>query len=169
VTLTYQLIGTDDLDRVAAFLRAHDWPFHTGELDPDRNAARHVGDDVRAHWALDGSERVGLVRVDDVRDGPMLDLRVAAPRRGRGVGGAMLRWATADVFTTTAATRFEATTRVDNEAMRRAFRRAGWVKEAHYRRAWPTDDGPVDSVGYAVLREDWETGGITPVDFDDES
>ncbi|WP_348981447.1 GNAT family N-acetyltransferase [Brevibacterium sp. 'Marine'] len=43
--------------------------------------------------------------------------------------------------------------------MRSVFDRAGWTKEAHYRRSWPVIGGdPLDSVGYAVLREEWETG-----------
>jgi hypothetical protein len=36
-------------------------------------------------------------------------------------------------------------------------------------RAWPDQDGGVhDGVGYALLREDWERGTTTPVDWDDE-
>ena len=64
--------------------------------------------------------------------------------------------------------RVEATTRADNAAMRRALRRAGYAKEAHYRRAWPDGGRVHDAVGYAVLRGDWETGVLTPVDWDDE-
>ena len=53
--------------------------------------------------------------------------------------------------------------------MRRVFVRAGWVKEAHYREGWPVEGGrPVASVGYGVLRRDWETGQTTPVPWDDE-
>jgi RimJ/RimL family protein N-acetyltransferase len=40
--------------------------------------------------------------------------------------------------------------------MRRLFERCGWVQEAHYRRSWPTGDGGwTDSIGYAILRDDW--------------
>lgn len=39
------------------------------------------------------------------------------------------------------------------------FNKAGWTKEAHYRRAWPTADGHArDTVAYALLREEWESG-----------
>ena len=42
-------------------------------------------------------------------------------------------------------------------------------KEAHYRRGWPAQDGVVhDGIGYALLREDWEQGKTTPVDWDGE-
>jgi len=45
----------------------------------------------------------------------------------------------------------------------------GFVKEAHYRRGWPTHDGRLlDAVGYALLRTDWRDGTTTPVDWNDE-
>ncbi|WP_432135500.1 hypothetical protein [Streptomyces sp. bgisy154] len=53
--------------------------------------------------------------------------------------------------------------------MRRVFRACGYVEEAHYRQAWPTEDGTVcDAVGYAILRRDWRTGTTTLPDWDDE-
>ena len=53
--------------------------------------------------------------------------------------------------------------------MRRAFRRAGWVKEAHYREGWPVAGGqPLASVAYAILRSDVQSGTTTPVPWDDE-
>ena len=65
--------------------------------------------------------------------------------------------------------RGEAQTRRDNVAMRTVLRRCGYVKEAHYRRGWPDQDGVVhDGIGYALLREDWERGTTTPVDWDGE-
>ncbi|WP_258024275.1 hypothetical protein [Streptomyces bambusae] len=52
--------------------------------------------------------------------------------------------------------------------MRRTFRRCGYVKEAHYRDAWPGADGTVhDAVGYAVLRRDWLSGTVTTPKWDD--
>jgi RimJ/RimL family protein N-acetyltransferase len=54
--------------------------------------------------------------------------------------------------------------------MRKTFRAAGFVKEAHYRQAWPDDRGVNhDAVAYAILRHDWSTGQQTPVCWDDES
>lgn len=50
--------------------------------------------------------------------------------------------------------------------MRRVLERCGYAKEAHYRRAWPGAGGAVhDGIGYAVLRGDWESGTVTPVDW----
>jgi RimJ/RimL family protein N-acetyltransferase len=48
---------------------------------------------------------------------------------------------------------------VDNAAMRRVFEACGWVKEAHHRKAWRG----FDAIGYAIPREDWESGRVTPV------
>jgi hypothetical protein len=45
----------------------------------------------------------------------------------------------------------------------------GCVKEAHYRQDWPRPEGTLsDSVGYTLLRQDWERGTTTPVAWDDE-
>ena len=76
---------------------------------------------------------------------------------------------TAHVFTTMpAVNRFEGQTREDNIAMRKTFVRAGFVKEAHYREGWPIENSPpLASVGYSILRRDWQTGRTTPVVWND--
>lgn len=81
-----------------------------------------------------------------------------------------MRWLTSYLFTEfPGIRRIEGTTRQDNHAMRRTFRRCGYVKEAHYRQAWPAPGGRVyDAVGYAILRSDWQSGTITPPEWDDE-
>ena len=49
--------------------------------------------------------------------------------------------------------------------MRKTFLRAGFLKEAHYRLAWPTNDGGrVASIAYSILRQDWENGTLTHFD-----
>jgi RimJ/RimL family protein N-acetyltransferase len=53
--------------------------------------------------------------------------------------------------------------------MRRVLRRCGYAKESHYRNAWPAPDGTIhDSVGYAIIRKDWETGEVTDPNWTDE-
>lgn len=119
-------------------------------------------------------EVVGLVRAEglgDDREDPQLDFRVRERVRGQGVGLAALRHITDAVFTEYPATfRIEGQTREDNIAMRKVFVRGGYVKEAVYRQAWPVgapgaSRRMLDGIGYAILRSDWESGTITPVDW----
>jgi RimJ/RimL family protein N-acetyltransferase len=75
----------------------------------------------------------------------------------------MVDWAAEHLFTTTSKHRLGGETRVDNIAMRRVFERCGWKQEAHYRQSWPTADGGwLDSIGYAILRDDWHAGRPRP-------
>lgn len=166
----------DDSDELVAFLTSHDWPFHAGgrpdaTLVLDRvQSGYYDGDDVDTYWAMRDGERVGLVRLEDLDDDtPLFDVRIRSEDRGHGLGTQVVTWATGHLFTTCAhVRRVEATTRQDNVAMRHVLTRCGYVKEAHYRCAWPAPDGTVrDTVGYAILRTDWETGTTTPVQWDD--
>ena len=167
-----------ELDALAAWLCAQPWPFHVGtHLTPEMVQQRHaeggyVSAEVQSFWIVDANgARVGLLRIEDLLDEtPMFDLRVAAAARGRGIGTAALRWLADHVFTTLPAVeRIEGQTREDNLAMRRVFRRCGWVKEAHYREAWPGPYGArYASIGYGLLKADWQAGTRTPVPWDDE-
>lgn len=117
-----------------------------------------------------GDELAGFVRAFDLGDeksDPQLDFRLRERFRGRGLGTAALRHITALVFGTyPEAIRIEGQTRHDNLAMHRAFLRGGYVQEAVYRRAWPDGNGSrLDGIGYAILRSDWESGTVTPVDW----
>jgi hypothetical protein len=50
--------------------------------------------------------------------------------------------------------------------MRAVLRANGFAKEAHYREAWPAADGTLhDSIGYAILRRDWQSRSVTPVNW----
>ncbi|MDX3540667.1 GNAT family N-acetyltransferase [Streptomyces sp. MB09-01] len=162
---------------LVGFLTGDTWPFH-GAAVVDREQARrwisdgrYDGDENRAFWITAGDHVVGLVRLMDLGDStPVFDLRIRSRHRGQGVGGHALAWLTAYLFTEfPGIRRIEGTTRQDNLAMRRTFRRCGYVKEAHYREAWPSAGGTVhDAVGYAVLRRDWLTGAATAPAWDDE-
>ncbi|MEW9554528.1 GNAT family N-acetyltransferase [Nonomuraea sp. NPDC050783] len=165
-----------EADALADFLAGEDWPYHAGTQDREtvrRRAAEGGYDDAsnRTFWILADGERAGLVRLQDLdEDTPMFDLRVRAAWRGRGIGTAAVGWLTRHVFTELPeVNRIEGTTRQDNHAMRAAFRRNGYAKEAHYRQAWPAPDGTLrDAVGYAILRGDWLSGRVTAPDWDDE-
>jgi RimJ/RimL family protein N-acetyltransferase len=177
VDITYRPVDPDDTASLVAFLTGDRWPFHGSPVVTADKARRWIadgryhGDDNRAFWITVDGQDAGLIRLMDLGDRtPMFDLRLRAQRRGKGIGGQALRWLTAYLFTELPAiTRVEGHTRQDNRAMRRAFQRAGYVKEAHYRDAWPEDGGEVyDAVGYAILRRDWLTGTTTTPEWHDE-
>lgn len=178
MTITFTPADPTGNDRAAliALLTENAWPFHmrphptAHDVEEAIDAGAWNGEDNTTFW-IDHAEhgRVGMVRLEDLTDPtPLFDLRVAERFRGRGLGAQILAALTRHVFETMPAVdRFEGQTREDNIPMLRAFRRAGWVKEAHYRRGWPVEGGePLASVAYAVLRQDWETGTTTPVPAD---
>lgn len=146
------------------FLTSSRFPFH-GVPAPSRDQVRaRIREGAfdapanRAFWILASEERVGLGVLEDLEDDtPMVDLRLAATARGRGLGAPALRALSDELFTShPRARRFEGTTRADNLAMRRTFERAGWTQEARYREAWEVEGGdPMDAVGYAILRREW--------------
>jgi RimJ/RimL family protein N-acetyltransferase len=168
-------LAGDHTEWLGAFLVSDDWHLHAGTVDRDLVTERlrhgyYVGPGRATFVVTDGPQRVGLVRIEDLDDPtPTFDLRIAVAHRGRGYGTAALRELARWVFDTHEVERLEGTTRQDNVAMRRTFRAVGFVKEAHYRRGWPTRDGRLlDAVGYALLRTDWRDGTTTPVDWHDE-
>lgn len=176
--ITLQAIdAVADREAVVRFMTDNAFPFHVAERPTRDEVLARLSSDgwKRASWVLDDElGRIGVTRIEDVDDDvsadetPMFDLRLADRARGRGLGRQALAALTEQVFTTLPVRRFEGCTRVDNLAMRHVFRACGWVKEAHYREAWPVTGGhPVDAVNYAILRRDWETGTTTPVRFDD--
>ncbi|WP_030724896.1 GNAT family N-acetyltransferase [Streptomyces sp. NRRL S-237] len=179
---SYQRLVASEADLLADFLINGEWPFH-GPAVLGRDTIRqrvfdgfYDGDESRTFWIVEGGERVGLIRLFDLADvlvggTPLFDLRVDSAHRGRGLGGQALAWLTGYLFTEFPdLRRIEGTTRQDNRAMRRTFLSNGYVKEAHYRDAWPGTQGHVhDAVGYAILRRDWLSGATTLPDWNDEA
>jgi RimJ/RimL family protein N-acetyltransferase len=157
-----------DVDGLIDFFTTEEFPFHAGpsgwseETVRERIANGYFVDEENETFWIVHSElgKIGLVRLEDLRDEtPMFDLRLAGRFRGRGLGIEVLEAIAAHIFSNTPAIRLEGQTREDNHAMRSVFDRAGWTKEAHYRRSWPVASGdPLDSIAYAILREEWETG-----------
>ncbi|MFC0629384.1 GNAT family N-acetyltransferase [Kribbella deserti] len=146
------MIGRDDAQRSVS----------GGNYDSDGN---------RTFWITAADHTVGLIRLMDLDDeSPLFDLRIRSQYRGQGIGGQALTWLTRYLFTEfPQILRIEGNTRQDNVAMRRTFQRCGYVKEAHYRDAWPASDGAVhDAVGYAILRRDWLAGTATIPQWNDE-
>jgi RimJ/RimL family protein N-acetyltransferase len=173
--MRFEPLAAEHAGWLGEFLVGNSWPYHAGTVDldlvTDRLCHGYYDGPGRATFIItDGAQRVGLVRVEDLDDPtPTFDLRIASAHRGRGHGAGALRELARWVFDTHDVERLEGTTRQDNVAMRRTFRSVGFVKEAHYRRGWPTRDGRLlDAVGYALLRTDWRDGTTTPVDWNDE-
>jgi RimJ/RimL family protein N-acetyltransferase len=157
------------LDEIVEFLAGEEWPFHVEVTVDAAQVRKRAADGAYDHafWIVDDGDRVGMVRLMSLDDGaPLFDLRLRAASRGRGVGTEAVRWLTAHVFTNYPTNRIEGNTRQDNHAMRRTFVKAGYVKEAHYRDGWPGAGRIYDTVGYAMLRRDWETGTTTEVKWD---
>ncbi|WP_328284299.1 GNAT family N-acetyltransferase [Brevibacterium sp. UCMA 11752] len=159
------------------FFTSNDFPFH---VRPERWTAAGVeeriesgafrSDDYDTFWLQhEQLGSLGIVRLEDLTDDtPMFDLRLATELRGQGLGTECLRAITDHVLMTMDVDRFEGNTRDDNIAMRSTFIRAGWSKEAHYRRAWPVAGRtPRDSVAYAILREEWKSGAGINVHWHD--
>ncbi|PWK88106.1 RimJ/RimL family protein N-acetyltransferase [Lentzea atacamensis] len=169
----YSRFVAGEAEALADFLAGEPWPFHVHERVDRADVLQRVAENHydETYWIEADGERAGIVRLFDLEDEtPMFDLRISARHRGKGLGRAAVRWLTDRLFGEFPhVERIEGTTRQDNAAMRRVFRRCGYVKEAHYRRAWPDASGHRhDSVGYAIIRRDWQTGETTVPDFHDE-
>lgn len=157
---------------LAEFLSTQVWPFH-GNPSPSREKATEWAangrfgndDDTKSFWGLVGTERVALLTVMDLEDPtPVFDLRVAAARRGQGIGRSALRFLAEWTFNEARKHRIEGHTRSDNHPMRALFRASGWLQEAHHRQAWGSADGTWhDAVTYTLLRDDHEAGTRTPL------
>ncbi len=168
-------------DRLVTFLTSEEWPFHVNVRLSKEKVCEMIeegafeGINHESFWILDESKKeIGFIRLfdlEDIEDGyPLFDLRIRAKYRGRGLGKAAVQWLTRYLFEKHPnLERIVGTTRADNLAMRRTFRSSGYVKEGHYRKDWSSSDGnSFDTVKYGVLREDWISGTITPVDWNDE-
>jgi RimJ/RimL family protein N-acetyltransferase len=159
------------------FLTSEEWPFHVNpKLTPEKvrgmiHEGSFSGTNHECFWITQDSERVGYIRLidlDDVDDGfPLFDLRLRAEHRGRGLGKLAVQWIAETLFKKyPELDRIAGTTRVDNLAMRKIFASCLFAKEGHYRQDWRTPEGKhLDTIKYGLLRRDWETGTITPVEW----
>lgn len=152
-----------DAEAVAHFLARYTWPFHgrsTLTLELARQIKLGPSDQVRAFWIKEHDSPAGVVRIfdlDDSDEGSVLfDLRLADECRGRGIGRATVAWLVDMLFTTYPSLhRIEATTRIDNHAMRRVLELNHFVLEGQLRKTWRSDDGSrYDTALYGRLRSD---------------
>jgi RimJ/RimL family protein N-acetyltransferase len=162
--LHFQELDTTSVStEVVSFLTSNDWPFHARHhLTAQAAQALELGppESVRTFWMWAASERVGLLRLqdlEDVEDGSVgFDLRVATGSRGQGFGGEAVRWLTSFLFTEySALNRIEASTRIDNLAMRRALESNRYTHEGTLRETWPDSSGLRHNTAlYGRLRSD---------------
>ena len=167
-------------DTVLDFLASGYWPFHSTPKIPLEKLEKQFSDRYftgAGHKTFvilkNSGDLIGVIRLFDLGSGPeddetpLFDIKLKEEHRGKGIGKKALGWLTDFVFTNYPnKLRFEATTRIDNIAMRKVFEKCGFVKEAHYRQAWPDAEGNrYDCAGYAVLKSDWLNKTKTPVKF----
>lgn len=176
MNITFTAYQPDEAAQLIDFITGEPWPFFVN-ANPSREKVQgwldegmYAPPENLVFWIMVDDQRAGFIRAHDLPDGPSLDFRISASYRGCGVGTAALRWITAHLFALyPEVSRIEGQTRQDNLGMRAVFRRCGYVKEAHYRSAWPDEHSQrIDGIGYAMLRQDWESGTTTPVNWNDE-
>lgn len=168
----------EEQEQLIEFMTTNSWPYHGHEhpvralIEKTIEEGGYQSDQVTTFWVVNDEEtQVGLVKIFDLQDDiPMFDLRIADPYRSKGYGPKALKMTADFVFSLPEQKiRLEGNTRHDNFAMRKAFERTGFVKEAHLRQAWfsPKENRYYDAVTYGMTREDWQAGIATPVMWDD--
>lgn len=177
--LRYKLIEKNESEALANWLSSDSWPFFLSRQPTKEEVLKRIeegdffGDGEANFWILEASDApIGLVELYQLDDlAPMFSVRLRSDFRGKGYGKPVLEWLTRYIFETYPdKRRIEAQTREDNLPMRKLFGRAGYLKEAYYRMASPTEDGGrVASVAYGILREDWLLGKSTPVQWKSDS
>lgn len=168
----------EEQDQLIQFMTTNSWPYHDISqpgrelLEKSIEEGGYASDDVKTFWIENNeNEKVGIVKVYDLQeDVPLFDLRIADRYRGYGYGSRALKKLTQYVFELPEEKiRIQGHTRHDNAAMRKAFERAGFVKEAHLRQAWffPKENTYYDAVTYGMTRDDYIAGTTTPVHWED--
>ncbi|WP_243300459.1 GNAT family N-acetyltransferase [Bacillus litorisediminis] len=178
--LSFFLFTSEEKSELIDWLTSDKWDYYVNPTPTRDQIASAIdrgdyyNDECRTFWICNRqtNEKVGLIRIYDLLDqSAMFDLRVKTASRGAGIGKQAVRWLTAYVFKTyPEIIRIEGQTRQDNIAMRKVFRACGYLKEAHYRACWRTESNEyLDSIGYGILRSDFENGTVTPVRWNDET
>lgn len=161
------------------FLTTNIWPYHVNShpgrelIEKAIEEGGYESDDVKTFWVeSNNGEKLGVVQIYDIQDEiPVFDIRIAERHREQGYGLKTLGLITDYIFTLPdKKIRLEGHTRQDNVAMRKTFERVGFVKEAHFRKAWyaPKTEEYYDAITYGITREDYLEGITTPVGWDEE-
>ncbi|NRS49659.1 GNAT family N-acetyltransferase [Brevibacillus sp. HB2.2] len=160
------------VDELVEFLTSETWSFHGQENPTEESIRENVANGNynengnQTFWIMDNHTKIGLIRVFDLEDPICLfDLRLKEKFRGKGIAKDVLNWLSTYVFKKyTHIIRIEGHTRYDNFAMRKTFFNSGFVKESYNRRSWRQGGQLFDSVGYAMIREDWENNTKTIIE-----
>jgi RimJ/RimL family protein N-acetyltransferase len=160
------------LEELIVFLTTNHWPFHGQEYPKEESIRKsfeqgfYTENGNQTFWIIKDEKRIGMIRLFDLEDPTCLfDIRLKESHRGHGLGIPAVRWISSYVFENFPhMIRVEGHTRSDNIAMRKTFHNSGFVKEAYHRDGWPQRDQLFDSVGYAILRSDWENNTITKIE-----
>lgn len=167
----------DEIDTLVEFLTSETWAFH-GDSNPNPEKIResyknhvYTGDNNKTFWVIsDEGIKLGIIRIFDLQDSiPLFDIRILNKYRGMGIGTMAINWLIDYIFNNFPdKIRIEGNTRQDNYAMRCVFHKCGFVKEAHYRKAWRDKNGKLyNAIGYGFIKEDWQSEKSTPVDWND--
>lgn len=179
MSLQFEKISKEQKLELAEWLSSDTWPFFLGKKPTKEGVLQRIsegdffGEGEENFWIRNESrEAIGLLEIYELDDlAPMFSIRLKTQFRGKGHGSAILYWLTKYIFDSyPEIRRIEAQTREDNIPMRKLFNKCGYVKEAYYRFASPTEDGGrVASIAYGILREDWLSGKLTPVRWKSDS
>ncbi|WP_163100011.1 GNAT family N-acetyltransferase [Peribacillus alkalitolerans] len=169
---TYLMFERKNEKELVEFLTSETWYFH-GQENPTEESIRnninkgfYSEDGNVTFWILHEQDKIGIIRIFDLEDPICLfDIRLRESDRGKGIGKEALRWLCDYVFKNfPEMIRIEGHTRQDNFAMRKTFYNSGFVKESLNRQAWRQNGKLYDSVGYAMIREDWLNNTITIIE-----
>lgn len=171
--VSFSQLKSKDYKSLEKWLCSDTWDyFGKTKLTPeDLNESMFFNEKTKCFWVINEDRvKVGFLKIYDLQDPtPLFDIRLKTEFRSLGFGEKAVKWIVDYIFTTfTEINRVEAYTREDNLAMRKILNKSGFVKEAHHRKAWNSDTGILfDAVGYGILKEDWESNKLTPVNWKD--
>jgi len=140
--------GFDDEQRALLYERvAHSGDFHLGEyllaIEVEGRLVGEIQARSAPHAMPPGVFELGVALFDETD-------------RGRGIGTKAVGLMTQRLFADGEAHRVQATTDVDNAAMRGSLERLGFRMEGVLRGFMPSKDGPRDYAMYALTEEDYE-------------
>lgn len=179
MNLSFEKVEVNQAEELADWLSSESWPFFIGHQLKKSEVLKRIEDGAffgkgeENFWIKEQSGKaigfIELYQLDDLA--PMFSMRLKSDWRGLGYGEICLHWLTNYVFENFSdKRRVEAQTREDNVAMRKLFNKCGYVKEAYFRMANPTEDGGrLACVGYGILKEDWESDKRTPVAWNSDA